>query len=488
MSTRDALALFAGLGQGYMQQQQTQRQQDYEDEQRAYTREQQGRERDAYNLAQQTRQQLAASAAPAAPVALQGKADTADNIDVGTDATATAPTGQFNVNGQTYGNQADAQTASDTYNLPSAQLARMANVYAGAGDAQSAATLRQQARQGQIADLQLSKAQRDDIAEKFNTDMNSKVKTFDDLGDFVSNSNGDAQGGALKVKAVPSADGKTVTMNKIGDDGTLTPLGKQWTFSNDSDGLNSAKINLLQGMSTEQQLSHLHQQHQDTVAAKNADTNEQYRRDQAKNSADRVAMMLTVQEAKNDAAAARAEAKAGQQRQFLPPGVKEEYDAADKRSESLQKVIDTAKADPSYDPKKVAPGLQEMITQQAVLEKRKADILGKFGVGSRGTPSTPLGAYDPNNPGGSTPRAPTTPIGKAVAEAPPGSWVNPNAPVGVRPQPGTPAILANAPPLAIMSPGLRAQAVADEEARQRAAEFDRQWASMNQPQHAGMSH
>lgn len=460
MSGRDALALFAGLGAGYMQGEQQKRQQARQDKVDAYQEEIQGRDRDAYNLAQETRQKLADAAQTVTP---QGDASSASTgVDptvtpsavpissgsgfggVGSDASAQpAPVAtRYSVGDQSGLNADDAAKAAATANSPTAQMGRMANVLGQSGDAAGAATMRQQARQAQLADIQLGAAQRQDIAEKFNTDMNSRVRSFDDLGNFVSESNGDGQGGALKVKPVKSADGKTVTMSRIDPDGTLTPL-PNYTFPNTEDGLTQAKTGLLQGMSTEQQLVHLHQSHQDKVAQQNADTQEQYRKDQTKNTADKIAMMETIQELKNDAKSAGGGLK-------LPPGVAIEYQDAAKRSEGLQTTIDKARADGTWDDSKLTPGQNAMLTQQAVLEKKKSDILGKYGYGSRAAAAGPLGVYDPNNPGAAAAPAPAralSPVAAAVAAAPPGSWVNPNMP--------RPPVLGTAPAgLAMMNPQL----------------------------------
>jgi len=499
MSSRDALAFFAGLGQGYLNQNQTQRQQDWEDEQRAYTREQQGRERDAYNLAQQTRAKMA-QVATANVVPDVAKADTADNIDVGSDPTATAPvmstpappapapetnpqdfttirpapvpapapTQKYLVNGKSYDSQDAANAAAADYNAPSAQLARMSNVLAEAGDAQGAAQLRAQARQGQLADLQLSAAQRADVAERFNQDLNNRVHSFDDLADFVSKSKGDGQGGGLKVKAVTTPDGTLVVMNKVNDDGSLTPL-PNYTFPNSDIGLNRAKLGLLQGMTTQQQLEHLHQQATEDLQRQSLDQKKVYEAQLADARAGANEARIEAARIRAEATAAAAEARAKQAREYLPPGVKEQYDAVAKRSEALQKVIDTARADPGFDPNKIPPGIQTMMTEQAVLEKRMNDIMGKYGPNGRGAAAMPLGAYDPSNPnaGAPTPTPVAAPAGsaaQAVSAAAPGSWVNPNAP---RPQPGTPAFASmGASPLAIANPFY---AKAREEAAARAA-------------------
>jgi hypothetical protein len=467
MSGRDALALFAGLGSGYLNTQNQMRDQAYQDEQRAYQRELQGRERDAYNLAQDTRAKMAAAATPQDPVPVQAKADTADNIDVGTDPTATAPTGQYTSDGKTYANQGDAQAAVAAANTPSLQMARMASVAAASGDAATAASLNAQARQAELGDMQLSAAHRQDIAEKFNQDMNSKVHNFNDLADFVSTSNGDGQSGTLKVKAVPSADGTVVVMNKVNDDGSMTPL-PNYTFPNSDLGLNSAKIGLLKGMTTEQQLVHLHQMNQEDVARQQAN-------ERARNDAALAAERANSTEARIEVARMRLEAERAMHPQRdplekLPGGVRVQYMDAAKQSEGIQAAITKARADGTWDDSKLTPGQQAMVTQAAVLEKRKNDILGKYGVGVGGSGADPLGFGDgtPAAAPPAAPRKPTTEIGRMLEAAPPGSWTNPNMPA---PPPSTPAYETagfRPPALAITNP---AYAKMRDEAAQRAAKM-----------------
>jgi hypothetical protein len=470
MSGRDALALFAGLGSGYLNTQNQMRDQAFQDEQRAYQRELQGRERDAYNLAQDTRAKMAAAAMPQAPVAVQGMADTADNIDVGTDPTATVPTGQYSADGKTYANQSDAQAAAAAANTPSLQMARMASVAAAAGDAPTAASLNAQARQAELADMQLNAEHRRDIAEKFNQDMNNRVHSFDDLADFISNSNGDGQGGALKVKAVPSADGTVVVMNKVNDDGSLTPL-PDYTFPKSNLGLTSAKVGLLRGTTSEQQLVHLHQMNQEDVARQQA--NERVRNDAAIAAARGDATEARIEIARMRLQAEQAMHPQRDPLEKLPGGVRVQYQDAAKQSEAIQSAIVKSRSDGNWDDSKLNPGQQAMVAQLASLERRKSEILGKYGVGIGGTGEGLLGTYDPNNPNGgvSTPaappprRAPTTEIGRMLDAAPPGSWVNPNMP---KPPPSTPAFMAGGgvPALAIANP---AYAKMREEAAQRAA-------------------
>jgi hypothetical protein len=99
--------------------------------------------------------------------------------------------------------------------------------------------------------------------------------SHDDIANYVTNSRGDGQGGALKVKAVVSPDGKTVTYNSVGDDGTLTPTGQ--TYDNTPSGVMLAKSWLSKTTPLQQKITALHQQHEDERQAANDVAQQKFR-------------------------------------------------------------------------------------------------------------------------------------------------------------------------------------------------------------------
>lgn len=155
---------------------------------------------------------------------------------------------------------AAATAASD----PMAVAERQAQVAASAGDPHAAQQLRTGAMQEKAAKLQLSGAERTELDAQFNADLQSKVNSWETLDKFISDSAGDGQGGAAKYTSVPSPDGKTRVLNRIGPDGAMVPTGQ--AFPNTADGLQLA-MGELSKLSPEKKLMHLHQKEQARRAA-----------------------------------------------------------------------------------------------------------------------------------------------------------------------------------------------------------------------------
>lgn len=155
--------------------------------------------------------------------------------------------------------------------------------YEAAGRPVEAMDLRTKSRADKLGQLQLDEAQRTHLNRTYDDELDKKATSFDALAQFISDSNGDGQGGAMKVRAVPTADGKKITLNRIGPDGTLTPT--EYTFDNTQGGLASAKALLSRSVTPQMKLAHLYQQAQaaeqarhnqatESTAARNAATAE----------------------------------------------------------------------------------------------------------------------------------------------------------------------------------------------------------------------
>ena len=155
--------------------------------------------------------------------------------------------------------------------------------YESAGRPNEAMDLRTKSRADKLGQLQLDEAQRTHLNRTYDDELDKKATSFDALAQFISDSNGDGQGGAMKVRAVPTADGKKITLNRIGPDGTLTPT--EYTFDNTQGGLASAKALLSRSVTPQMKLAHLYQQAQaaeqarhnqatESTAARNAATAE----------------------------------------------------------------------------------------------------------------------------------------------------------------------------------------------------------------------
>lgn len=245
----------------------------------------------------QLRTDMGRAAATVEPVEVkEARPDTMDNRDVGQAGEAPLPTAGYDVAGKRFATKEEAAAAATAANTPQAITARMADVAMRNGDPVQAQKLRVGAMEEQTAQFKLNDAQRADIDARFNADLQASVKDFGSLADFISNSAGDGLNGKLKVKFVPSADGKTQVLNVVGADGTLTPTER--VVPNTADGLATAIAETAR-MPVDKKLAHLHnkamlaqQAERDAATAKyhegmlkisqqNADTNEQYRRDQA---------------------------------------------------------------------------------------------------------------------------------------------------------------------------------------------------------------
>jgi len=245
----------------------------------------------------QLRTDMGRAAATVEPVEVkETRPDTMDNRDVGQAGEAPLPTAGYDVAGKRFTTKEDAATAATAANTPQAVTTRMSDVLMRNGDPVQAQKLRVGAMEEQTAQFKLNDAQRADIDARFNADLQANVKDFGSLADFISNSAGDGLNGKLKVKFVPSADGKTQVLNVVGPDGTLTPTER--VVPNTADGLATAIAETAR-MPVDKKLAHLHnkamlaqQAERDAATAKyhegmlkisqqNANTYEQYRRDQA---------------------------------------------------------------------------------------------------------------------------------------------------------------------------------------------------------------
>ncbi len=280
----------------------TRQQQDEED--RAHLKKKREQEDDdrAFTMSErqraiQMRTDLGRAASKVEPVEVkQDRPDTMDDRDVGQPGEAPLPTAGYDVDGKRFTDLTSARAAAAEANTPQAVTARMSDVLMRNGDPIGAQKLRVGAMEEQTSQFKLNDAMRADIDAKFNADIRARVTDWDSLDKFVSDSASDGHGGAIKLKTVPSADGKTRVVNVVLPDGSLKPTEK--VFPNTADGLATAAAEL-ERMPAEKKLAHLHQKamlarqlaadessakyHEGMlgVAQQNANTQEQWRRDQA---------------------------------------------------------------------------------------------------------------------------------------------------------------------------------------------------------------
>lgn len=173
---------------------------------------------------------------------------------------------RFSTGGTSYADPAQAQTVATAANEPTARVARMSGALEKHGDVTGAQALRTGARQEQVAGLQLDKATRDAVNQKFDDSIDAlPTGDFNGIANLISGSRSDGQGGALKVKAVPTADGKKVQFVKINPDGTEAILPTH-AYDNTPKGYLEAQLFLKKNVTTEQKLTHLHQVAQEETA------------------------------------------------------------------------------------------------------------------------------------------------------------------------------------------------------------------------------
>lgn len=206
---------------------------------------------------------LSAAGAPVTTTTSGGMPATMDNIDVGQPGEAPVAPTTYTVGNQSFGDQGQAQAAAAAANSPAAQAQRMAAAYAKNGQGAMAMQVQRDAQQSELASLGLKQKHLEIANQEFDNLLGQQT-SHDALANFVSNSQHDGQGGGLQVKAIPSADGKTVSYAKVNDDGSLTPTGH--TYTNDDAGVQQAQLWLSRSTPLAAKIGNLHQQAQDQLA------------------------------------------------------------------------------------------------------------------------------------------------------------------------------------------------------------------------------
>lgn len=166
---------------------------------------------------------------------------------------------------------------------------RVASTMAAQGNVLGADQLRTSGLQSEAAQLALDTHKSDEASKRFDDGLNkAAAKSWDELGAFMDNSGASP----TKGKWIASADGKTMRAHKMGPDGTLTPTGA--VFDNSDKGRMNAAVYFSQRMSPQDKLKHAmaeaeaerrieHDKATLKIQQQQANTQEQYRRDQAAN-------------------------------------------------------------------------------------------------------------------------------------------------------------------------------------------------------------
>lgn len=194
------------------------------------------------------RQDLADAAAPV--VAKQTAK--AGELTVGANGPELAGADQFSAGvGNNFLTMAEAQAAAPKANTQPMKLTRMSDALERHGEVDKALALRASGRQEQLAQSQLDEAQARELDSRFDRELMG-LSSHDDIASLVSGSN---LGGSLKLKAVPTPDGKRVAYVRINPDGTQTAT--PYSFGADAEGLRLAKLELSKLTPQHQKLDYL---------------------------------------------------------------------------------------------------------------------------------------------------------------------------------------------------------------------------------------
>lgn len=143
---------------------------------------------------------------------------------------------------------------TEALNAPQAQNARAAQALRATGDPMAAMTLETAARQNELGGVQLDAAKAQAEAQKleaarkeFSVGMVRSFRTGgpETLMKFLSDSEADNKGGAMKFSHTVGPDGAVQVMVDRGD-GKIVPIGQK--FANDENGWNAAMFQLQRGL------------------------------------------------------------------------------------------------------------------------------------------------------------------------------------------------------------------------------------------------
>lgn len=298
-----AISFLAGMGAGYLSakdkvlEQERQKKRD-DREQTTFDNQQ-----TVFNQAQAEKAALKDAATPASvQPEQQATGVSADSMDMDQPAAAadaSAPATRYKVGANTFADKGVAEKTADDYNAPSAVRKRLSTL-AAQGNAGASTAL-----QANIAstegEMKITKAQREEANSVFDQGLRTALQSGgpQGLAQFMSDSKADGQDGAMKFQAQVSPDGKSWQMTQVGTDGTAKPFGK--VFANDEAGMAEAGLMLSRSVSDESKVKHTmdvaeaarRAKHDEGMLAvsqqnansttQNANTAEQYRKDQAAN-------------------------------------------------------------------------------------------------------------------------------------------------------------------------------------------------------------
>jgi len=223
-------------------------------EDRKFVRAQRERQASEWSRQDTMRRDLGEAAAPVTVEPNMTHGPEMDDRDVGTPGAVLTQDG-YRVGQVRMADLAVADKAAAAANDPRARTTRIAGVYEKHGEVDKAASMRANARQEEVAELQLDEARAQKLTREYDRRLHQVPDAHDAIAAFISDTKGDGQGGGIKAKAVLSPDGKMVTYHQINADGSSSPT--PYTFPNTREGAITAKFMLSQGISPKEKLAHI---------------------------------------------------------------------------------------------------------------------------------------------------------------------------------------------------------------------------------------
>lgn len=252
--SKNALAFLIGMGNGYFAADRRAKDDADREEERKYVRMRRDRETKEWDRQDAMRRDLGDAAAPVTVEPNMTHGPEMDDRDVGTPGAVLQQDG-YRVGQARMADLAVADKAAAAANDPRARTTRIAGVYEKHGEVDKAASMRANARQEEVAELQLDEARAQKLTREYDRRLHQVPDAHDAIAAFISDTKGDGQGGSIKAKAVLSPDGKMVTYHQINADGSSSPT--PYTFPNTREGAITAKFMLSQGISPKEKLAHI---------------------------------------------------------------------------------------------------------------------------------------------------------------------------------------------------------------------------------------
>ena len=267
------IAFLAGAGTGYLKQRDVEDQRKRDDEDQQFKRDQREVWRKQQSEADSLNQSLKQAQAPAevveGPLGDQSAGPPVPMaLSQGSTGAPVAPTFRMVAPGvnKSFSTAAEAQQAVADYAKPEAMNQRVVAAYRGAGLADKALEVERNINQGQVAKLQLDDAVLERANKAWDQGLNAAAANAESLAKYFS---GSPLVGGNQVKAVPSADGKTVQFFSVGADGQQTALYQP--VSSDPSTWAPLLTQMSRSLQPEQRLQHMYRLDESRRLQSNAD-------------------------------------------------------------------------------------------------------------------------------------------------------------------------------------------------------------------------